>query len=107
VAEIVLAVMVTQMDLFNRLLGHRLPTAGPFGLALAAAVLQPALWEVGNLTSRRQTSATGSDSSGCFGASPLTSNSRVKRPPHSARSEHGASSRDPQHDQKESSLWQH
>ena len=54
-AEIALAVIVTQMDLFNRLLGTVPLTAGQFGLALAAAVLLLALWEVGKLIARRQT----------------------------------------------------
>src|SRR5262249_54041377 len=44
--EIVLAVMVTQLDLFNRLLDTVPLTAGQFGLALAAAVLLLALWEL-------------------------------------------------------------
>jgi Ca2+-transporting ATPase len=53
VAEIALAVMVTQMDLFNRLL-HTTPLkAGQFGLALASAVLLFALWEIGKLIARR------------------------------------------------------
>ncbi len=57
-AEIALAVMVTQMDLFNRLLGTVPLHAGQFGLALAAAVLLLAVWELGKLIARRQ-SATG------------------------------------------------
>ena len=44
-AEIALAVMVTQMDLFNRLLDTTPLRAGQFGLALAAAVLLLVLWE--------------------------------------------------------------
>src|SRR5262249_62042894 len=53
VAEIALAVLITQMDLFNRLL-HTTPLkAGQFGLALAAAVLLFALWEIGKLIARR------------------------------------------------------
>ncbi len=55
-AEIALAVMVTQMDLFNRLLDTTPLTAGQFGLALASAVLLIALWEIGKLIARRQTS---------------------------------------------------
>ena len=39
VVEIALAVMVTQMDLFNRLLDTAPLRSGQFGLALAAAVL--------------------------------------------------------------------
>ena len=55
--EIALAVLVTQMDAFNRLLGTRPLTAGQFGLALAAAVLLLGLWELGKLIARRQASA--------------------------------------------------
>ena len=57
VVEISLAVMVTQMDLFNRLLDTTPLRAGQFGLALAAAVLLLALWEAGKLIARRQESA--------------------------------------------------
>jgi P-type Ca2+ transporter type 2C len=53
-AEIVLAVMITQMDLFNRLLHTQPLTAPQFGLALAAAVLLFALWEGGKLIARRR-----------------------------------------------------
>jgi Ca2+-transporting ATPase len=60
-AEIVLAVMVTQMDLFNRLLGTVPLKAGQFGLALAASALLLALWELGKLIARRQTSTTESN----------------------------------------------
>jgi len=53
-AEIALAVMITQMDLFNRLLNTQPLTAPQFGLALAAAVLLLALWELGKLIARRR-----------------------------------------------------
>ncbi len=53
VGEIALAVMVTQMDLFNRLLDTVPLKAPQFGLALAAAVLLLALWEIGKLIARR------------------------------------------------------
>jgi Ca2+-transporting ATPase len=54
VAELALAVMITQMDLFNRLL-HTAPLrAGQFGLAVASAVLLLALWELGKLLARRR-----------------------------------------------------
>jgi Ca2+-transporting ATPase len=53
-AELVLAVMVTQMDLFNRLLKTTPLTAPQFGLALAAAVLLIVVWEIGKLIARRQ-----------------------------------------------------
>ena len=58
-AEIALAVMVTQMDLFNRLLDTVPLKAGQFGLALASAVLLLALWELGKLIARRQVSDLG------------------------------------------------
>jgi Ca2+-transporting ATPase len=54
IGEIALAVMVTQMDLFNRLLDTVPLKAGQFGLALASAVLLLALWEVGKLIARRE-----------------------------------------------------
>jgi P-type Ca2+ transporter type 2C len=56
--EIALAVLVTQMDTFNRLLGTRPLTAGQFGLALTAAVLLLGLWEIGKLIARRQASGS-------------------------------------------------
>jgi Ca2+-transporting ATPase len=52
--EIVLAVMVTQLDGFNRLLGTEPLTKGQFGLALAAAVLMFALWELVKLVVRQR-----------------------------------------------------
>jgi Ca2+-transporting ATPase len=60
IAEIALAVMITQMDLFNRLLKTEPLKAGQFGLAFAAAVLLLALWEAGKLVARRQESRTSS-----------------------------------------------
>ena len=54
VAELVLAVAVTQMDLFNRLLATTPLNSRQFGLALAAAVLLLALWETGKLLARGQ-----------------------------------------------------
>ena len=62
VVEIALAVMVTQMDLFNRLLDTTPLRAGQFGLALAAAVLLLAVWEAGKLIARRQESAVAGSS---------------------------------------------
>jgi P-type Ca2+ transporter type 2C len=53
-AELVLAVMITQMDLFNRLLKTIPLTAPQFGLALASAVLLLVLWEAGKLIARRR-----------------------------------------------------
>ncbi len=69
-AEIALAVMVTQMDLFNRLLGTVALKAGQFGLALTAAVLLLALWEIGKLIARRQTATTGPSTSDPSSAPP-------------------------------------
>jgi Ca2+-transporting ATPase len=54
IAEVVLAVMVTQMDLFNRLLNTVPLTKGQFGLALAAAVGLLVVWEIGKLIARRR-----------------------------------------------------
>ena len=59
--ELALVVMVTQMDLFNRLLDTVPLTAAQFGLALAAAVLLLALWEVGKLIARRRSSTAEAD----------------------------------------------
>ena len=58
IAEIALAVMITQMDLFNRLLDTTPLTAGQFGLALAAALLLLVLWEMGKLIARRRVSSS-------------------------------------------------
>ncbi|MFI5038730.1 MAG: cation-translocating P-type ATPase [Solirubrobacterales bacterium] len=52
--EIVLAVAVTQMDIFNRLLKTTPLTAPQFGLALASAVGLFLVWELGKLISRRR-----------------------------------------------------
>ncbi len=70
VGEIALAVMVTQMDLFNRLLGTVPLKAGQFGLALASAVLLLALWELGKLIARRRTQAAEPPASRSSSASP-------------------------------------
>jgi Ca2+-transporting ATPase len=56
-AELGLAVMITQMDLFNRLLKTTPLTAPQFGLAVGAAVLLLVLWELGKLLARRRDSA--------------------------------------------------
>jgi Ca2+-transporting ATPase len=53
-AELALAVMITQMDLFNRLLKTTTLTAPQFGLAVGAAVLLLVLWEIGKLIARRR-----------------------------------------------------
>ena len=48
-----LAVMITQMDLFNRLLKTMPLTSPQFGLSVASAVLLLVLWEIGKLIARR------------------------------------------------------
>ncbi len=53
-AELALAVMITQLDLFNRLLKTTPLTSPQFGLAVASAVLLLVLWELGKLTARRR-----------------------------------------------------
>jgi len=53
-AELLLAVMITQMDFFNRLLKTVPLTSPQFGLSVASAVLLLVLWEVGKLIARRQ-----------------------------------------------------
>ncbi|AZM92139.1 HAD-IC family P-type ATPase [Streptomyces sp. W1SF4] len=52
-AQFVLAVMVTQMDGFRRLLGTTEIDARQFGWALLAAVALLLLWELGKLVARR------------------------------------------------------
>ena len=63
VAELALAVMITQMDLFNRLLDTTPLKAPQFGLAVASAVLLLVLWEVGKLLARRREPAPASTGS--------------------------------------------
>ena len=55
--EIALAVMVTQMDVFNRLLDTVPLKVGQFGLAFASAALLLALWELAKLITRREASS--------------------------------------------------
>jgi P-type Ca2+ transporter type 2C len=52
--EVVVAIAITQMDLFNRLLGTVPISGGQFRLALASAVLLLVLWEAGKLIARRR-----------------------------------------------------
>jgi P-type Ca2+ transporter type 2C len=52
-AEIAVAMLATQTDAFNRLLGTVSLSAGQFGLASAAAVLLLVLWEAVKLVARR------------------------------------------------------
>jgi len=56
-AELALAVMITQLGLFNRLLGTTPLKAPQFGLAVGSAVLLLVLWELGKLLARRRESA--------------------------------------------------
>jgi Ca2+-transporting ATPase len=51
--EFVLAVLVTQMDVFHRLLGTVDINARQFGWALVPAIALLALWELGKLIARR------------------------------------------------------
>jgi Ca2+-transporting ATPase len=67
-AEFALVVMVTQLDLFNRLLDTTRLKAGQFGLGLAAAVLLLVLWELGKLVARRRESARPQSSRPTHGA---------------------------------------
>ncbi|MGW4897202.1 cation-translocating P-type ATPase [Kitasatospora sp. NPDC004240] len=55
--EFVLAVLVTQMDAFHRLLGTTEIDARQFGWALLAALALLLLWELGKLIARRRTPA--------------------------------------------------
>jgi Ca2+-transporting ATPase len=53
VAEIVLAILVTQAGSLMRLLGTTQLTLGQFGLALLPTLVLFALWEIGKLIGRR------------------------------------------------------
>jgi P-type Ca2+ transporter type 2C len=55
--EFVLAVLVTQMDVFNRLLDTTEITLGQFGWALLPALVLLVLWELGKLVTRRRLAA--------------------------------------------------
>ena len=54
--EFVLAVLITQMDVFNRLLGTTDINLREFGWALVPAIALLALWELGKLIARRSAS---------------------------------------------------
>ena len=54
--EFVLAVLVTQMDVFNRLLGTTQINLREFGWALVPPIALLVLWELGKLIARRSTS---------------------------------------------------
>jgi P-type Ca2+ transporter type 2C len=53
-AELALAVMITQMDVFKRLLKTTPLTSPQFGLSVGSAVLLLILWETGKLIARRR-----------------------------------------------------
>jgi P-type Ca2+ transporter type 2C len=55
--EFVLAVLVTQLDAFNRLLGTVQVNLREFGWALVPAIVLLALWELGKLVARRSSIA--------------------------------------------------
>jgi P-type Ca2+ transporter type 2C len=57
-AEFVLAVLVTQMDVFNRLLGTTQLNLREWAWSLIPAIALLALWELGKLIARRRTAAT-------------------------------------------------
>jgi P-type Ca2+ transporter type 2C len=59
--EVAFAVMVTQMDLFNRLLDTVPLTAAQFGLSVAAALLLLGLWEAGKALAQRRTEEAAAD----------------------------------------------
>jgi Ca2+-transporting ATPase len=52
--EFILAVLVTQMDAFRRILGTTQLDVRQFGWALLAAVAFLLLWEAGKLIARRR-----------------------------------------------------
>ncbi|MER7462337.1 HAD-IC family P-type ATPase [Streptomyces sp. NPDC097981] len=58
-SEFFLAVLVTQMDAFRRILGTAEINLREFGWALLAAVVFLLLWELGKLAARRTRAATG------------------------------------------------
>jgi Ca2+-transporting ATPase len=53
VAELVLAVLITQWEVLRRLFGTAPITLGQWALALVPAVLLIFLWELGKLIARR------------------------------------------------------
>ena len=56
--EFVLAVLVTQMDVFNRLLGTTQLNLRQFGWALIPALALLVLWELGKYLARRRQETT-------------------------------------------------
>jgi Ca2+-transporting ATPase len=67
VVELALALMITQMDIFNRLLDTTPLTAPQFLLALGAAAGLFALWELGKLIARRRTAPAAEPGPGSAG----------------------------------------
>jgi Ca2+-transporting ATPase len=57
ILEFALAVLVTQMDAFRRLLGTTQINLQQFAWALVPALALLVLWELGKLIARRSTSA--------------------------------------------------
>jgi Ca2+-transporting ATPase len=62
--EFILAVLVTQLDAFNRLLGTVQINLREFGWALVPALALLALWELGKLIARRRTPVTAAPGQG-------------------------------------------
>ena len=58
-AELVLAVLITQMDVLRRLFGTVELTLGQWALALVPAVVLFFVWELGKLIARRATADSG------------------------------------------------
>ena len=56
--EFVLAVLITQMDVFHRLLGTTQLNLREFGWALVPAVALLVLWELGKLAARKRKPAS-------------------------------------------------
>jgi len=59
IGEFILAVLVTQMDVFNRLLGTVQINLRQFAWALVPAIALLALWELGKLIARRRSAVSG------------------------------------------------
>jgi Ca2+-transporting ATPase len=55
--EFILAVLITQMDVFNRLLGTVQLNLREFGWALLPAIALLLLWELGKYIARRRISS--------------------------------------------------
>jgi Ca2+-transporting ATPase len=64
IGEFILAVLVTQMDVFNRLLGTTQINLRQFAWALVPAIALLLLWELGKYVARRQMSARSGEAPG-------------------------------------------